>query len=228
MNLLMLDEIKAIIWKDLAAELRTKEIFLSMFVFAVLTIIIFIFSIDLRVVNKGDVAPAAIWVAIVFSGTIGLNRSFLHELENDCLSGLMLSPMDRSSIYIGKTVGNLVYMLCMEAMILPVFILFFNLDVSVPLLLKLILVIFLGTLGFVSIGTLLSAMSMKLKAREIMLPILLCTLVIPIIIGSVKVTGSFLDGGGFYESAGWLKLIGAFDIIFLTASFMIFDHLIQE
>ncbi|MBI5185607.1 MAG: heme exporter protein CcmB [Nitrospinae bacterium] len=224
----MLEEIKAIIWKDLASELRTKEIFLSMFVFAVLTIIIFIFSIDLRVVNKGDVAPAAIWVAIVFSGTIGLNRSFLHELENDCLSGLMLSPMDRSSIYLGKTIGNLVYMLCMEAMILPVFILFFNLDVSVSLLLKLILVIFLGTLGFVSIGTLLSAMSMKLKAREIMLPILLCTLVIPIIIGSVKVTGSFLDSGGFSEATGWLKLIGAFDIIFLTASFMIFEHLIQE
>lgn len=228
MNLLMLDEIKAIVWKDLAAELRTKEIFLSMFVFAVLTIVIFIFSIDLRVVNKGDVAPAAIWVAIVFSGTIGLNRSFLHELENDCLSGLMLSPMDRSSIYLGKTVGNLVYMLCMEAMILPVFILFFNLDISVTLLLKLMLVVFLGTLGFVSIGTLLSAMSMKLKAREIMLPILLCTLVIPIIIGSVKVTGSFLDGGGFSEASGWLKLIGAFDIIFLTASFMIFEHLIQE
>lgn len=224
----MLEEIKAIIWKDLAAELRTKEIFLSMFVFAVLVIIIFVFSIDLKVVNKGDVAPAALWVAIVFSGTIGLSRSFLHELENDCLSGLMLSPMDRSSIYLGKTVGNLIYMLCMEGMILPVFVLFFNLDVSIPLLLKLILVTFLGTLGFVSIGTLLSAMSMKLKAREIMLPILLCTLVIPIIIGAVTVTRDFLDGGSLSESVGWLKLIGAFDIIFLTVSFMIFEHLIQE
>lgn len=224
----MFNEIKAILMKDLAAEMRTKEIFLAMFVFAVLTLVIFIFSIDLRVVNKIDVAPAALWVALIFSGTIGLNRSFSHEMENDCISGIMLSPVDRSSIYIGKTLGNLAFMLTMEAMILPLFVLFFNLDLSFSLFMQLLLVIFLGTLGFVSLGTLLSAVSVRLKAREILLPILLCTLVIPIIIGSVKVTAVILDGGDLSEAAGWLKLIGAFDIIFITASFMIFEYLIQE
>jgi len=224
----MLKDIKAIFWKDLAAELRTKEIFAAMFVFAVLTIVIFIFSIDLRVVNKVDVAPAALWVAILFSGTIGLNRSFSHEIENDCISGIMLSPMDRSAMYLGKMLGNLVFMLCMEIIILPVFILFFNLDVSLALLLRLLLAIFLGTLGFVSLGTLLSAMSMRLKAREILLPILLCTLVTPVLIGSVKITAVFLKGGGLSAVTGWLKLLGAFDIIFITVSVLIFEHLVQE
>ncbi len=224
----MFREIKAIVRKDLAAEWRTKEIFLAMFVFAVLTIIIFIFSIDLRMVSKLDIAPAALWVAFIFAGTIGLNRSFAHEMENDCLAGIMLSPMDRSSIYIGKTIGNLVFMSMMEAMILPVFILFFNLDLSTALVGKLVLITFMGTFGFVALGTLLSAMSVRLKAREILLPILLLTLVIPIVIGAVKVTAIFLDGGPVSDAAGWLKLIGAFDIIFFTASIMIFEHLIQE
>ncbi|MFV1950915.1 MAG: heme exporter protein CcmB [Nitrospinota bacterium] len=217
----------AIVQKDIVSELRTREIFSSMFIFALLVIIIFIFTIDLSEVRGMDIAPGVLWVAFTFSGTIGLNRSFLFEKENNCLEGLMLSPMDRSAIYFGKMIGNLIFMSVMEAFTLPIFIIFFNVSVSgrIP---QLLLIIFLSTLGFVLLGTLLSSMSASVKTRDIMLPILLYPLIVPVIIAAVKSTGAIFEGKSLEGVMHWLKLIIVFDIIFLAVSFMTFDYIIEE
>lgn len=221
-----LKHVGAIVWKDILSEFRTKEMLCSMFLLAILILTIFVFSIDLSKVKTIDVAPGILWVAFIFAGTIGLNRSFLNEKENDCLLGIMVTPIDRSAIYFGKMIGNFIFMTIMEVLIFPVFIIFFNL--SFQNLIGIILVTFLGTLGFVGLGTLLSAMSATFKTREIMLPILLYPLAIPVIIASVKITGMMLHGKSLESGMTWLNLLIAFDIIFIVTSFMVFEYVIEE
>ncbi len=217
----------AIVWKDIRAEIRTKEIFSSMFIFSLLVLVIFNFSIDLLEVNPLDIAQGVLWIAFTFSGILGLNRSFLFEKENDCLQGLMLTPIDRSAIYLGKMLGNLVFMLIMEAIAVPIFVVLFNIGIYDKII-SLAIVIFLGTLGFVTVGTLFSAMSVNIKAREVMLPILLFPIVVPLIIASVKSTGAILTGKPFDDIISWLKLIAVFDVVFLVVSFLSFEYIIEE
>ncbi|MEK6590595.1 MAG: heme exporter protein CcmB [Nitrospinota bacterium] len=220
-------KIWAIVLKDIRAEMRTKEIFSSMFIFSLLVLVIFNFSIDLLKVNPLDIAQGVLWIAFTFSGILGLNRSFLFEKENDCLQGLMLTPVDRSAIYFGKMLGNLVFMLVMEVFTVPVFVVLFNIGIYDKIF-QLALVIFLGTLGFVTVGTLFSAMSVNIKAREVMLPILVFPIVVPVIISAVKSTGGILTGKPFEDIMAWLKLIFVFDIVFLVLSFLSFEYIIEE
>ncbi|MBI3584803.1 MAG: heme exporter protein CcmB [Nitrospinae bacterium] len=217
----------AIVWKDIRAEIRTKEIFSSMFIFSLLVLVIFNFSIDLLEVNPLDIAQGVLWIAFTFSGILGLNRSFLFEKENDCLQGLMLTPIDRSAIYFGKMLGNLIFMLIMEAIAVPIFVVLFNIGIYDKII-SLAIVIILGTLGFVTVGTLFSAMSVNIKAREVMLPILLFPIVVPVIIASVKSTGAILTGKPFDDIISWLKLIAVFDVVFLVVSFLSFEYIIEE
>lgn len=222
-----LDQVTAIVWKDLVTELKTREMFSSMFVFSVLVILIFIFSINLSIVNANDVGPGVLWVAFVFSGTLGLNRSFTMEKDNSCLQGMMLTPVDRTAIYFGKLISNLLFLLIMEAFILPVFMVFFNVDILRNLL-PLLFVIFLGTIGFCALGVLLSSMASNLKTREIMLPILLYPLLVPVVIGSVKMTGQLLAGKSLADMTNWIGLIASFDIIYVAVSIMTIDHILEE
>lgn len=222
-----LTQVKAIVWKDFVNELKTRELFSSMFVFALLVMLIFIFSINLSIVSANQVGPGVLWVAILFAGTLGLNRSFTLENENGCLQGLMLAPVDRSVIYFGKMLSNLVFLLIMEAFLLPVFMIFFNVEVTSHLV-PLLTVLFMGTVGFSALGTLLSSVSSNLKTREIMLPILLYPLMVPVAIGSVRMTGQILDGKSLADMMNWVGLILAFDIIFISASLMTIDHILEE
>jgi heme exporter protein B len=222
-----LSQISAIVWKDLAVELKTKELFSTMFVFSVLVILIFVFSINLSVVNAYDVGPGILWVAFVFSGTIGLNRSFMLEKEDGCLQGLMLTPADRTAIYFGKLIANMVFLLIMEAFILPLFMIFFNVDL-LPRLGQLLFVIFIGTFGFCALGTLLSSLSAHLKTRDIMLPILLYPLLVPVVIGSVRMTDQLLAGKPLATMSNWIGLIGCFDIIYVAVAIMTIDHILEE
>jgi len=217
----------AILRKDVRRELRTKETVSSMFVFAVLVILIFIFSIDLSIVNGNDVGPGILWVAILFAGTLGLNRSFALEKENECLQGLMLTPMDRSALYFGKMLSNMAFLLIMEAFILPVFMVFFNIDL-LPHLGPIILVILMGTLGFSALGTLLSSLASNLKTREIMLPILLYPLMVPLAIGSVRMTSELLAGKPLGDMMNWVGLILCFDVIYIAVSIMTIDTILEE
>ena len=222
---LYLNQIAAIVWKDFVTELKTRELLSAMFIFALLVILIFIFSINLSIVKASEVGPGILWVAFLFAGTIGLNRSFMLEKENGCLMGLMLVPADRTTIYFGKLISNLIFLSIMELFILPLFMIFFNIDLLSHLG-PLLVVVFLGTLGFCALGTLLSSLSANLKTREIMLPILLYPLLIPIIIGAVRMTGQILDGKELADMMKWIGLTASFDIIYIGVSIMTIDHIL--
>ena len=224
---LYLNQIAAIVWKDFVTELKTRELLSAMFIFALLVILIFIFSINLSIVKASEVGPGILWVAFLFAGTIGLNRSFMLEKENGCLMGLMLVPADRTAIYFGKLISNLIFLSIMELFILPLFMIFFNIDLLSHLG-PLLIVVFLGTLGFCALGTLLSSLSANLKTREIMLPILLYPLLIPIIIGAVRMTGQILDGTELFDMMKWIGLTASFDIIYIGVSIMTIDHILEE
>ncbi|MGE5618234.1 MAG: heme exporter protein CcmB [Sphingomonadaceae bacterium] len=220
-----LDKVLAIVRKDVVSELRTREMLSSMFVFALLVIVIFNFAFDLRVENQEAAAPGVLWVAIVFAGMLGLNRSFITEKDRGCMEGLLLCPVDRGTIYLGKMVGNLLFMATMEAIILPVFGAFFDLPVFSP---GLLLIVLLGTLGFAAVGTLFSAIAVHTRTREIMLPILLLPVAVPVLVAAVKATGEALASTPAASSGPWLSVLIGFDAIFLTAAFLTFEYVFQE
>jgi heme exporter protein B len=213
-----------IVWKDLMAEWRTKEMFSSMSVFALLLLIIFNFSFDLRVEKVIEVAPGVLWVTFAFAGTLELNRSLAGEIAEARMEGLLLAPMDRSVIYFGKMLGNLVFMLATEAVMLPIFSAVFDLNLIQP---GLLLTVALGTIGFAAVGTLLAVMAANTRAREVMLPILLFPIMVPVVLSAVKLTAGILDGAPWDSLVLWLRLLLGFDIIFLTISYMTFDYVVQ-
>ena len=215
----------AIVRKDVVAELRTREMLSTMLIFVLLALFIFNFAFDLRVDNVRQVAPGVIWVAFVFAGVLGLNRSFVLEIDKGCLDGLLMTPVDRSVIYFGKVIGNVIFMLVVEAIGLPIFSVLFNVmlvraDVA--------LIVVLGTLGFAGVGTLFSAMTANTRAREVLLPILLFPVVTPAIIAAVKATAGVLDGATLAEMGNWLNLLIGFDVIFLALAYMTFDYVVES
>ena len=222
-----LRKILTIVWKDVVAELRTKEMFSAMFVFAILVIVVFNFAFDLRVSGERvrQVAPGALWVAFAFSGVLGLNRAFVMEKDRGCLDGLLLAPVDHSAIYFGKMASTVLFMLVVEAFTLPVFTAFFGVNLFD---LGLILVVVLGTVGFAGVGTILSAMTAQTRSREVLLPILLLPVAAPVLIAAVKATAGILDGLAMAEIALWLQLLVAFDVIFPAVAFMTFDFVVKE
>jgi heme exporter protein B len=217
----------AIAWKDILAELRTKEMLSSMLVFCLLVIVIFNIAIDPGSDYLMEVIPGILWVAITFAGTLGLNRSMIAEQENNCLQGLLLCPIDHSVIYAGKLAGNIIFMLLVEAIILPLAAILYNVD-FLPVLGKLVVIIGLSTVGFSAVGTLLAAMSVNTRTREVLLPILLFPIVIPVIIAAVKSIGQILRGETWAVISQWIKLLAVFDVIFLVVCFLTFEYVVGE
>jgi heme exporter protein B len=221
-----LRKIAAIVAKDIAAELRTREMLSSMAVFSLLVILIFNFAFDLRADNQRTLAPGVLWVAVAFAGMLGLSRSFIMEKDRGSLEGLLLTPVDRSAIYLGKMLGNVLFIVVVEIVILPIFIVLFNLSAEdLPLMAG---VMVLGTLGFAGVGTLFSAMAVHTRAREVLLPILLFPVVVPVMLASVKLTAAILDRVAFDEVQNWFSLLVAFDAIFLALSVILFDFVVEE
>ena len=222
-----LRKISAIVWKDIVAELRTKEMFSAMFVFAVLVIVVFNFAFDLRVSGQRvrEVAPGALWVAFTFAGILGLNRAFASEKDGGCLEGLLLAPVDHTAIYFGKMISTALFMVIVEALMLPVFTAFFGVNLFD---LRLVFIVLLGTLGFAGVGTILSAMTAQTRAREVLLPILLLPVAAPVLIAAVKATSGILDGLTMAEISTWWQLLMAFGILFPAVAFMTFDFIVKE
>ncbi len=218
-----LGKVLAILWKDILSELRTRDIVVSVLVFALLVIVIFNFAFEPE--RVGLVASGVLWVALTFAGVLGLSRSFILEKDKGCLEGLMLFPVDRSLIYFGKMLGSLIFILVVAVMVLPLFFILFNLPVFKP---ELILIVVLATIGFASVGTLFSALAVNTKAREIMLPILFFPIVAPVIIAAVKATELSLTGESWSSLAPWLQVMAAFDIIFLVVSSLVFEFIVEE
>jgi len=212
--------------KDLRIEFRSKEKIYSMVLFSLLVMVIFNFAFEPGAEYIKDVAPGILWVAFIFAASLGLSRSFVLEKEEDCMQGLMLSPLDRSGIYLGKVIGNFIFTMTIELISLPFFAVFFNLSLTAALP-PLMIVIVLATFGFIAVGTLFSALSVGIRGGDMILP-LLFPMQVPVIISAVKSTGMIMAGSGIEMYSQWLKLLIAFDIIFFVASFVIFEYLIEE
>lgn len=214
----------AIAWKDIHAELRGREMLNSMGIFALLVLLIFSFSFGPIFRNVDRFGSAALWVAFTFAGMLGLSKSFLNESVTGGLQGLMICPVDRSAIYVGKVLSNSILVFALEAFTLPMFVVFF--DVS-TVTLGLVPVLLLGTIGFVAVGTALSAVAVRTRARELFLPVLLFPLVVPVIMGGVSATRTLLGGGTIDDVMPWVKLLGAYDAILFTASIATFDYIVE-
>ncbi len=217
-------QVWAILWKDIRYELRSQQTWLSMGMFALLVLVIFNFTFDLRVNNVKAVAPGVLWIAFIFASLLGLGRTLAAERERHVLDRLLLTPVDRKVIYLAKFVGNVLCIGIVEIVALPVFVLLFNFDISI--LRDLIPIVLLGTVGIASIGTLFSVMAAATRARELLLPVLVFPLIVPVIISSVRATSLVLSPA--FNEPPWLGLLIAFDIIFLSVSILTFQFVVEE
>ena len=215
----------AVVWKDLQAEFRSRELFSAMLVFSLLIILIFNFALELDIITRQSETAGVIWATFAFAGTLGLNRSMAIEKDRGCLDGLLLAPVDRSAIYFGKVISNLAFMLIVEVIVLPIYSVLYNINLFQP---GLLLVILLGSIGYVGVGTLLAAMSVQTRTRDILLPILLFPVVIPVLLAAVKASSGFLTGVEFSEILLPLNLLITYDIIFIALAFMVFDSVVEE
>jgi heme exporter protein B len=217
-----LEQVLTILWKDIRCELRSKQTWTGMGLFALLVLVIFNFAFDLRVDNKAAIAPGVLWVAFVFASLLGLGRTIAAEREKGSLDRLLLCPVDRKAIYLAKLLGNMLFIGVVEIVALPVFAALFD----VPLFGALLPIVLLGTLGIAGIGTLFSAMAAATQARELLLPILVFPLIVPVVIAAVRATGTLMVP--VVNEPPWLGLMAAFDIIFLTVSMLTFEYVIEE
>jgi heme exporter protein B len=222
-----LGQLRTLIWKDLLVEARGRETVLAGAVFALLVLVIFNFAFDLRVENVAAVAPGVLWVTITFVGVLSLGRAFARERDRRTLDGLLLAPVDRSALYLAKVLTSIASMLVVEVVALPVFIGLFNLAVDLPLL---VLALVLGTIGLAGVGTLFAAVAAHTRAREVMLPLLLFPIQVPVILATVKSTGAAIRVPGLDppDVGQWLGLLVAFDALFLGLSVLLFDYAIEE
>lgn len=220
-----LKAVLAVVQKDLAAELRSRELLSAMLIFSLLVILIFNFALELDISTRRSVTSGVLWATFTFAGTLGLNRSMATEKDRGCLDGLLLAPVDRSAIYFGKVISNFTFMLIVEVIVLPVYSILYGLNLFQP---GLLLVILLGSIGYTAVGTLLSAMSIQTRTRDVMLPILLFPVVIPVVIAAVKASGGYLSAAPVDEILPWLNLLIVYDVIFTALAYMLFDSVVEE
>ena len=218
--------VQVILRKDLLVELRTKEVLLTMGLFAALTVVIFSFAFYVDDDRARAYAPGILWVTIIFAGTIGLNRLFDREQENDCMSALLLSEAGPKAIYLAKSLGNLLFTLVMEILTVPLILLFFAIDVDRPGLLVAELVA--GSIGFCFVGTLFAAMLVRARMKEVLLPLVVYPIVVPVIIAGVKATSAILSGYPTDEVLSWIRFVVAFDILFVVLSVWLFERMWVE
>ena len=215
----------AIIWKDWKIELRKKSLLSSMLIFSLMIVLIFTFALDLDKSARENVAIGILWVTFVFAATLGLNQTIALENENSTLDGILLSPIDQTSILVGKFISTFIFVTIIEAFVMPIYYILFEIPWFSP---KLIVVILLGTFGYTLVGTLLATIAMRTQYREIILPILLFPVATPIIISAVQCSNKILSGASWNQMSGSFNLLIVYDIIFVGIAIMTFDHLIKE
>lgn len=218
-------QLYAIIAKELAVEWRTKETLSAMLLFALLVLVIFNFAFELQGVDMKVWGPGILWVAFTFSGILGLGRSFAAERDRGSLGGMLLAPVDRGAIFLGKAFANFLFILIMEAVTLPLFVILYNASI---VWFPLVGYILLGTIGFSAVGTLLSAIAASTRMREVMLPVLLFPVLVPLLVASVKITQGALQNLAFSDYSGWLNLLVAYDAIFVVVAYLVFEYVVEE
>lgn len=214
----------AILIKDLTIEFRSKAGVLSIFVLGLLVLLIFQFALPERPTPES--AAAALWLAFVLAGTLGAQRTFLIERENLCIEGLKTAPIDPSSIFLAKMAGTLVTLTILQAVVVPLTALFFAVVPASPLWFA--LVCLLGNIGFSAIVTLFAAISVGTRAREVILPLLVLPLIVPLLIAAVKASSILLSGASVGEASAWIQVLAAFDLAFTAAGWLLFEHVLRE
>ncbi len=214
----------AIVWKDVVVEFRAKEILAAVLIFAALVALIFGFAFDPVEHDLTGIFPGLMWVAYFFAGTLGLNRSFITEKQNDALQGLVLAPGDRSAIFLGKFLANWLFMTLVELILTPVFFALLNVSFKGGLLLAAVLA--LATVGFTAAGTFLSGLAANTRASEVLLPILLFPLLVPVVIGAVRATAGAMAGDAA-TAVAWLRALAAYDAVFVVVPFLVFEYLLE-
>src|SRR5690606_25349029 len=225
----------AVVWKDLTAERRTKANFNAVVFLAALILLLFGFALGPDTEALRRVAGGVLWLTVLFSGVLSFNRSYEQELENGALETLLLYPGDRRSIFVGKLIANLAFVLLVEAVMIPLAAVLYDIPIW-GVLAPLSLVLFLGTFGFVTLGTFYSAMASRLRAREVLLPLLLFPMLIPLLIAAVQGTSAILAGDtnvastsiGSGESGSWVRVLIVFDIVFFVSALFAFEHVIED
>ena len=215
----------AIARKDLTAEVRSRELLSAMLVFSLLVVLIFNFALELDRVARETVSAGVLWVTFMFSGTLGLNRAFAAEKDRGSIDGLLLAPVDRTAIYFGKLISTLAIMLLVEAVVIPVFSLLYNISLFQPLVLVTVL---LGTLGYATVGTLLASMAVHTRTRDVILPILQFPVTVPVVLAAVKASTGFLAAADWSELGLWLNILIVYDTIFLAVAYMVFEYVVEE
>jgi heme exporter protein B len=215
----------ALLWKDVLLELRTKERVSSLFVLALLIVLVFVFALSPEQIQRPEVGAALLWVALLFAGMLGLQRAFLIEQERACFSGLLLCPFEPGALFLAKLIGNLLFLSLVETVVAPLTLLLLQMPWSRSLL-ALPLVLLLGIVGFSALGTLFAAIAVRTRAREVLLPLLLLPLLVPLLIAAVKITGAVLAGEVW--TGVWLRVLLAFDVIFVVTGWLIFSQVVQE
>lgn len=213
--------------KDLRVELRSRTALVSALGFAAMVLVIFNFARDSAVVSRDAMGPSVLWITFMFSAVIALNRSFMLERENAALDGLLLAPVPRAAIFLGKYLANLAFVFTVEAVALPLFALFFGADLR-GILPGIALTTVLATVGFVAIGTVFAAIAVRTRFAELMLPLLVLPFLLPPVIGAVQITSRLLAGRPMSEILGWLKILALYDLIFVTVCVLLFPALMDE
>jgi heme exporter protein B len=221
------NRVAAVAWKDLTTERRSKANFNSVLFLAALMLLMFGFALGPDTGALRAAAAGIVWLTILFSGNLAFHRSYQVELEGGALETLLLYPGARSSIFLGKLIANLVFVLLVLVALVPIAIILYDISLgrSGPLLL---LVIFLGSLGFVTLGTFYASMASRSRAREVLLPLLLFPMLVPVLVASVEATSALLQGDPMGDATRWIRLLVSFDIIFLGASILAFGAVIEE
>lgn len=215
-----------VVWKDVLSERRSKESLNALVFFSILLLFVFQFALGPERARVEAALPGLLWLGFVLAGLLAFGRTFLVERENDCWEGLVLSPGDKSAIYLGKLAGNVLLMAVVEAVLLVLFTVFFGLDFT-GVLPALCLVLALGTLGLAAVGTLFGAITAQLRARELLFPVLLLPAVVPILLGAVSATQSVILGQPLAEAAAWLKLLAAADLVYLVVGVLTFEFVLE-
>lgn len=215
----------AVVWKDLRAEIRSREMINSMVLFTLMTVLVFSLALELDKQARQNTVAGVLWVTIVFAGVLGLGRSLASEKDRGSLDALLIAPIDRSALFFGKMIGNLLFVLVIGVVLLFLLTVLFNLSLIQPLLLG---VVVLGSLGFTTVGTLLASMSVHARAREALLPIILMPVVLPVLISAVRASTAILNGMPREDWLPWIQLLAVADVIFLAASYALFDYVVEE
>ncbi len=217
--------VAVLMWKDILLELRSRDLIVSVLVFGVVVVVVFNFALNATPQQATSVAPGILWVAFAFAGVLAMNRAFVREKEEGGLEGLLLAPISRDAIFLGKAAASLLFMLLVEAVLLPIFagLLGFS-----ALSFTLVLTIVLATLGFALVGTLFSAIAVQTRSREILLPVLFFPVILPVLVGAVEATKQSIGGQTIVGLGHWLPLLGAFDALFLVICPWVFSIVVEE